>query len=614
MPLLLRLRLSLVVVLLILGGCGSLPKPASPAYTKPATSETQAEQELAIALKSPSPEKEQHQLAAAKSYYQLKDYSRAEAVFRGINTQVLSLDALADFCLAYAALAMVQDEYASARALLTHPRLTAEWPQLPQPVQVNWRRARGDLFALLGDEGAGVAEYVALAHLLREPAEIADVHETIWRLLNRIGDRDLRQLSAETRDNELKGWYQLALASRSGGSDIRQGIRNFNAWRAQWPEHPAAQRPPASFNQLAQASADLPKQIALLLPLRGSHALAATTIRNGFLAAWYDQFSRDKSIPPLRLYDTSTAAIATVYQRAVADGAGIVIGPLREEEIKGLAAQPVLPVPVLGLNQLDASQHAPDNFFQFGLSVADEAVQVAERAWREGHRAALAITPATPWGKNALEAFRSDWQRRGGTLVVAPPYAMEQKDFTSLLRPVLLPGLSAPDVARMARAAAKNTGPAPQRRQDIDMVLLIAYPEQGRQIKPSLDFLFARDLPVYATSFIYAGGVNNQDRNQDLDSIRFTAMPSVLPGQGADKLKPEAGLQPIYRPLFALGVDAFQLHQWLSVMRNSPQTSIHGYTGTLTMAPSGRILREQPWAQFRDGRVIPVGQLADIPQ
>ncbi len=91
-------------------------------------------------------------------------------------------------------------------------------------------------------------------------------------------------------------------------------------------------------------------------------------------------------------------------------------------------------------------------------------------------------------------------------------------------------------------------------------------------------------------------------------------MPWTLPGQGADKLKPEAELQPIYRPLFALGVDAFQLHQWLSIMRNSPQTAIHGYTGTLTMAPSGRIVREEPWAQFREGEVVPLGPLADPQQ
>lgn len=610
MPLIPWLRFSLIVALLVLTGCDSLPKQASPAYTKAEVSAAQAERELALALTSPSPEKELHQLAAANSYYQLKDYQRAEAVFQDIDADALPLDALADFCLTYAALAMAQDEYDRARTLLTHPRLTAEQAQLPPAAQIRWRRARGDLFALLGDEGTGVAEYVALAGLLTEPAEITDVHELIWRALNRIGDQDLQQLSAKVPDNNLKGWYQLALASRAGRGDIREEIRNFNAWRAQWPQHPAAQRPPANFSQLTLASADLPKQIALLLPLGGNHGAAATAIRNGFLAAWYDQFARDKTIPPVRLYDTSTADIAGVYQRAVADGAGIVIGPLRQEELKGLAAQPTLPVPVVSLGHLDASQPVPENFFQFGLSVADEALQVAERAWREGHRAALAITPATPWGKNALEVFRSDWQRRGGTLVVVPPYAMTQKDFSQLLRPVLLPGLSAQDVARMARAATKDPALAPRRRQDIDMVFLVAYPEQGRQIKPSLDFLFARDLPVYATSFIYLGG-DSPDRNQDLDPIKFSAMPWTLPGQSANRLEPDAGLRPAYRPLHALGVDAFQLHQWLSMMRASPQTSIHGYTGTLSMGPAGRILRAQPWAQFRQGRAIPAGPLLD---
>jgi outer membrane PBP1 activator LpoA protein len=187
---------------------------------------------------------------------------------------------------------------------------------------------------------------------------------------------------------------------------------------------------------------------------------------------------------------------------------------------------------------------------------------------------------------------------------------MAQQDFTALLRPILLPGLSAQDVTRMARAAAKDPALAPRRRQDIDMVFLVAYPEQGRQIKPTLDFLFARDLPVYATSFIYLGR-DNRDRNQDLDPIRFSAMPWTIGGQGSSHLKPDAGMPPAYRPLFALGVDAFQLHQWLPVLKTSPQTSIQGYTGTLTMDAARRIHRELPWAQFRDGMVVPSDPLLE---
>lgn len=605
-----RLRFSLIIVLLVLSGCGGLVKPAQPAYTKAEASAAQAERELALAATSPSPDKELHQLEAAKAYVRLKDTARAETVFRDINVEALPQTALADFILSYAALATAQDDYDQARTLLTNDRMQQQWQQLPVAEQIQWRRARGDLFALLGDESAAVAEYVDLAALLTDPDEKAAVHDTLWRVLNRIDDPTLRQLSARATDVNLRGWYELGIAGRVGQGDIRQEARNFNAWRVQWPQHPAALQPPANFRQLTLANAEQPQQIALLLPLGGSHGLAGTTVRNGFLAAWYDLYGRDKGIPPVRIYDTATTDVIAAYQKAVAGGADLVIGPLREEDIRSLAAQPALPVPVIGLNRFDDSQAASENFFQFGIAVTDEAAQVAERAWREGHRAALAITPGTPWGKNALEAFRANWLSRGGTIVIVPPYAMAQQDFTALLRPILLPGLSAQDVARMARAAAKDPALAPRRRQDIDMVFLVAYPEQGRQIKPTLDFLFARDLPVYATSFIYLGR-DNRDRNQDLDPIRFSAMPWSIGSQGGGRLKPDAGTPPAYRPLFALGVDAFQLHQWLPVLKTSPQSSIQGYTGTLTMDADRRIRRELPWAQFRDGMVVPSDSLLE---
>lgn len=141
------------------------------------------------------------------------------------------------------------------------------------------------------------------------------------------------------------------------------------------------------------------------------------------------------------------------------------------------------------------------------------------------------------------------------------------------------------------------------------MVLLIANTDKGRQIKPTLDFLYASDLPVYSTSLIYAGSAD-QNRDRDLSGIRFTAMPWTLPGKAPSVLRAGSSVPEAYRQLFALGSDAYQLHQWITVM-NASSAPLEGYTGTLTLDSDNRVLQKQLWAEFRDGKVYPVTRALD---
>lgn len=606
MPFSTRIRASLLVLLAIAGtvltGCEHLPPPAEPAYTNPDEQAAAAERELARALTSASPQKELHQLAAANIYRQLGDQARAEAILSALNPAALPLASLADYSLGYSAIAIAKGEYQRAHALLTNPYLEQEASALPAAIQAQWRQRRGELFAMMGAEGASIGEYMALDRL--PDVDIAANHEIIWAALNRLDDGTFAELGAGATDDDFKGWYQLAQVSRDSRGNLREQNRRFHLWLTRWPQHPAARVPPAGLAQLAQVDAKVLRQVALLLPLRGTHGLAGITVRDGFLAAWYDFFGREKSAPALRLYDTTTGDVNTLYRQAVAEGADIAVGPLRKEELVALAANGNLPIPVIGLNYLAADAPAAVNLYQFGLSITDEATQAAERAWLEGRRTALTIAPATPWGQSALDAFRERWLSKGGTLVSSPAYPPQHKDFTALLRPILQAGVPPP--------TAEASPETPRRRQDIDMVFLVAYPEQARQIKPALNFLFAADLPVYATSVIYPGE-DDPGSNRDLNDIRFVAMPWALPAsQAALRERANRPLPAAYRPLFALGADAFLLQQWLPALRGTAATPLYGHTGTLMLGPQYRVIREQPWAEFHDGRVRAAAPLPEF--
>ena len=107
----------------------------------------------------------------------------------------------------------------------------------------------------------------------------------------------------------------------------------------------------------------------------------------------------------------------------------------------------------------------------------------------------------------------------------------------------------------------------PYRRQDVDMVFLVAKPELARELRPLLSFYYASKIPVYATSHLYSG-VPNPQLDQDLNGVMFCAIPwEIAPQTLSPDLQeilkrvqttwPQASaMQPQF---FALGVDSYRL-------------------------------------------------------
>lgn len=524
-------------------------------------------------------------LASAAAALAAGDAAGALQLYKQIDPTALTDDRRLGYFLDRADAALQEGDLLLARELLSNPELQARHQELGADAQRRWLGLRGELFGLLGDTGSSVAAYTELTTVLIDPEERHEIERAIWQVLERTPTSALNKLAAEPANARLHGWYQLALASReqTGGSAA--------APPALAPEHAG----PASGADAASAPAAVPalQRVALLLPRSGNYGPAANAVRDGFMAAAFAAQAGGAATPDVKLYDATGGDVLDLYHRAVANGAQLVIGPLDEQALTRLAAEPALPVPVLGLNELEGGpESTAANFHTLALSVADEAEAAARRAWQDGRRAALVLVPDAPWGRRALDAFGDTFTQLGGTVRSGATYDMALKDFVPVLRPLLA-------VTADATAAPGADAEPPRRRTDIDMVFLVAYPAQGRQIKPTLDFLYAGDLPVYATSAIYAG-VADAARDGDLGEIHFSTMTWAL--ADATTPAPETNLPPIYRPFFALGADAYLVHPFLAVARPNADVRIAGHTGTLVLDGGQHIRRIQPWARFRNGR------------
>src|SRR5690606_6411402 len=122
----------------------------------------------------------------------------------------------------------------------------------------------------------------------------------------------------------------LLAALAAGCSTVR--VVPSSAPAAETPEDTTARNAHWQFDDTARPPAERdgyrpPLKLAVLLPLSGDLATAAASVRDGLLAGYYGE---RRTRPEIRFYDTANASGGAIaaYNRAVADGADQVLGPL----------------------------------------------------------------------------------------------------------------------------------------------------------------------------------------------------------------------------------------------------------------------------------------------
>ena len=361
-----------------------------------------------------------------------------------------------------------------------------------------------------------------------------------------------------------------------------------------------------------------PNHIALLLPLHGRLGSSGKSIRNGFLSAYYQAKQHDSLVPKITIIDTSKHGVLAAHRQAVQQGADFIVGPLSKHNVSILADNAdqsgEFSIPTLVLNTLgraDAAR-APRNWVQFALSPLDEAYQVAERARADNRWRAAIIAPDDAWGQSIARSFAIRWQSLGAQLLVNLAYSNPKRLGTDI-KTLLNVNQSESRASQLHKTLREKLRFKPRRRQDIDMIFLVALPRQARQIRPLIKFYYGGSIPVYAISSVYTG-VQSPRNDRDLNGVQFCDIPWVL--TDLDKMSPQ--FRDIYQrivtswpkhyrrhpKLYAMGIDAYRLVYGVGPMQRNSRVTMHGATGDLYLV-NHRIHRLLTWARF-DERGHPV--------
>jgi outer membrane PBP1 activator LpoA protein len=509
------------------------------------------------------------------------------------------------------AVARQQPEEALAKLRFVSPLLSDETIDL----QINANQLRANIYILQNQPLEAARERLKLEPLLTDPEAILVNQETIISTLQLLTPETLRKYQTGTAPDIFNGWLELAsIGQRVSAS--RDSIELDN-WRKRYPKHPALDIIIDSVLSARPLALTLPTQIALILPLNNRFAKAASAIRDGFLAAYYAQPANTEGpsvvVPSVRIYDegNNPENIDFAYSQAVNDGAEFVVGPLNKEAVNQLAQQDELLVPVLALNfseQKSSGQpeKLPSNLFQISLSPEQEARQVAEHAWLDGHSRAAIITPATAWGTRVAKAFTERWLELDGRVVEKQTYDAKESDYSLPIRQLLNVDDSENRKKDLRWILGQKIEFIPRRRQDIDFIFMAASSRQARLIKPQLRFHHAPKIPVYATSHSY-GGTVNKDMDRDMDGVLFSDMPWTLTNNEADnnlksslrKNWPERIKR--YSRLYALGIDAYHIIGQLNTLQRNRANYFEGKTGDLSLDANNRLQRRLIWARFERG-------------
>ena len=521
---------------------------------------------------------------------------RARQTLAAMRVETLTPELRIRHTLTSAALLLASEAPSEVLALL-QPTVVAEAARFPQ-MQARALELRAQAYQQDGQYLAALRERVQLSPLVSDSAPVDNLN-SIWEILSLAPDSAFSTTNIDSY--ELRGWLELRRLVNSNTASIQNQMSALEQWRSSWNRHPAATRLPDALAVLYQIWDNRPAEIALVVPMQEPLGQA---ISEGFLSAYYDELARGRDVPRVRIYDTSFRDdVLVLYDQAVDDGVDMIVGPLLKDAVRRMqrSSRP-MPVPTLALNYGDPGGGAPEGLYQFGLAPEDEIRQAVDAAWAAGHRNAVVLTPAGEDYVRIQDTFSNYWSELGGRVLSVDTFS--GADYSPTIKHMLAIDQSETRAARIRNLIPRNNIQfTPRRREDVDFIFLLANPVEGRQIKPTLSFHFAGDLPVYAMPAIHDAGANPV-ANRDLNGVIFSDAPWIL--NDTDPLKaiatdtwaPASG--PVKR-LRAMGVDSYRLLLRLEQMRRFPYTRVQGATGLLSLKEDGGIQRELENAVITDG-------------
>lgn len=601
--------ISTAFILFLLNGCSS-----------PSKKETLDETNYATNIIEPSPEELIQQalssndeatstrlyLHAAIEYYSNNLITQSSAAIKDINIKLLSPENTIDALLLNLELAIQEnlDWHQQASIDLFKPSILNKTnidnlkKIIPLIAEVYKRQDQSISSAIILIEYEGILDEI----------DYSQLNDDIWQLLRNTDPIELYNFKYLNKDQNVNAWLELARTITQNQISLDNQYTAFQQWQIKWPNHPATAHPPKELLLLSKLPETRPTQIIIALPFTGPVAEAGKAVRDGFMAAYYNELQQQSATTTnIKFFDTNKNTIESLYSQTHNENT-LIIGPLTKNNVNKLQNLDLSKSTTLALNYLETNNilpiNTPDTLFQFGLDPETEITQLSNLLAKKHLNKIAFIAPETEHGFRIHDTLLQALEKKQ-SIIIESVFYQDQKSLSPSVAKLLATDLSTLRKNKTQRITNLNVEFEPRRRNDIDAIYMLAKPQVANQLNPLFAYHYARNLPIYSSSQIHQ--INEQQT--DLDNIFFLEMPWMLSNTIEIKntiinALPLAKSE--HSRFYALGADAFSLSPRLKLLKEIQNSQVQGHTGTLSIDNSGIIHRELELAVFRKGKAVAI--------
>ncbi|WP_299798559.1 penicillin-binding protein activator [uncultured Shewanella sp.] len=609
--------IAIAVLSAVLFGCGTTPAPVKPAAKQISlvSAPLQATEYIDLAAKSANQEEQnRYALLAAHAFINDGDAGSANKTLKSVEKSLVQKpEILAEHRYLTARVLEMTSTFDEALSQLEYPN---QW-QLADWQMVAFHQFKARLFQQIKQPIEQVKQLTLLSSYL-PASQAGEINDSIWRILQPMHEQTLLTFSQDSSSPVFAGWLQLAYIAKHYAIDPNQLVQHLGSWQHANPTHPAAVKLPTDLEKALNVQPYSPKNIAVLLPLSGSRATLASTVKQGILSRYLA--NPDDSVS-INFFDTAKGA-QTAYQAALDGGAEFIIGPLLQSEVEQLQ-QPALAstsdspqqlltgavkrVPQLYLNHIE-NFIPDDNQFYFALSPANEARDAAKRIFNDGITTPLLLASNNAVGHRMADSFNQAW-----TELTQRPAEVHYYDAGDQMKVTVQKSLGVIDskerIARIKALLGNDIEADFRSRRDIDAIYMISGNRDLPLLKPFIDVnfsVFADPVPLYTSSRSRVEG-SSRETAQELNNLNISDIPWLL--QSSDETRLVEELWPSWsysqKRLYIMGYDSLELVGKLAQMRALPGYQFSGRSGMLSVSPDGTVNRELSWGRYQRGNLRP---------
>ena len=456
----------------------------------------------------------------------------------------------------------------------------------------------------------------------------SNVEPSVRLLMTRVSQiSQIPNAEQQVANIRLK-WFALHDAIRRAGTP-REAQDLWRNWRDTNPDHPASITPPKPLRLLAQYDAP---SISVMLPLSGRLASVGEAVRDGMVAGYLADQASAETVASLIASSVATSDVTFFDSNALGDAAllsqvanadsDVIVGPLLKE--RGQRLLSASPMPSLAmtqerpspswivLNRIEESgqtQPSPVSgvVYQFAPAIEDEALTLAKHLRARGHDRLMVVVNRESWAYRAIQALKSQWQ---GVMVFAD--FDRPREITGTIGTAMGVAASQQRHSELQRLLSEEIEFLPRGREDLDAVVAFTSALEAKALVPALQFHFADELPVFATSQSARSG-----RLSDIAGFHVTELPLLTdPDPVAAGMTAAFDLreQPLLE-LFALGLDAYRLATWVHWVQTHKEhfdeqfrLRLNMASGELTLGREGLVARELTMAEISSRGTLMLSQ------